>query len=91
MIVQVNYFTARDSCLSVVLMYIQNGWPDQVENDKLKTYFHYQTELSAQYACILWGHHMVIPPQGKTTVPQELYEGNCGITRMKSLACGVVW
>ena len=37
---QVKYFTARDSCLSQVLTYVQNGWPNQVQDDELKPYFH---------------------------------------------------
>ena len=32
-----------------------------------------------------------IPPQGRTTVLQELHGGHPGITRMKSLARGLIW
>jgi len=32
-----------------------------------------------------------VPPQGRTTVLQELHSGHPGITRMKSLARGIVW
>ena len=88
---QVKYFTTRDSCLSQVLTYVQNGWPNQVQDDELKPYFHRRTELSSHDGCILWGHCVVIPPQGRTTVLHELHGGHCGITRMKSLARGVVW
>ena len=34
---------------------------------------------------------MVVPLQGRNTVLQELHSGHPGITRMKSLACGIVW
>ena len=88
---QVKYFTARDSCLSQVLTYVQNGWPDQVQDDELKPYFHRRTKLSSHDGCILWGHRVVIQPQGKTTILHELHGGHCGTTRMKSLAWGVVW
>ena len=88
---QVKYFTTRDSCLSQVLTYVQNGWPNQVQDDELKPYFHRRTELSSHDGCILWGHCVVIPPQGRTTVLHELHGGHCGITWMKSLARGVVW
>jgi len=34
---------------------------------------------------------MIVPPQGKATVLQELHDAHPGISRMKSLACGIVW
>ena len=88
---QVKYFSARDPRISQVLTYVQNGWPDQVHDDELKPYWHHRIELSSHDGCLLWGHRVVIPPQGRTTVLQELHGGHCGITRMKSVARGVVW
>lgn len=35
---QVKYFTARDPCLSQVLNFVQNGWPNHVSKDELKPY-----------------------------------------------------
>lgn len=37
------------------------------------------------------GYRVIVPPQGRTTVLQELHGGHPGITHMKSLACGIVW
>ena len=88
---QVKYFTARDPCLSQVLTYVQKGWPDRVQQEQLKPYWHRRTELTSHDGCLLWGQRVVIPPQGRTTVLQELHGGHCGITRMKSLARTVVW
>ena len=34
---------------------------------------------------------MIVPPQGRTTVLQELHGGHPGMTRMKSLARGLLW
>ena len=34
---------------------------------------------------------MVIPPQGRKVVIQELHEGHPGITKMKSLARMYIW
>ena len=34
---------------------------------------------------------MIVPPQGRTTILQELHGGHPGITHMKRLACGIVW
>ena len=88
---QVKYFTARDSCLSQILTCIQNGWPDQVHDEELKPYWHHRTEISSHDGYVLWRYRVVIPPQGRTTVLQELHGGHCGITCMKSLACDMVW
>ena len=39
----------------------------------------------------MWGSRVIIPPQGRTAVLQELHEGNPGMTRMKALARMYVW
>ena len=88
---QVKYFTARDPCLSPVLTYVQKGWPDRVQEEQLKQYWHRRTELTSQDGCLFWGQRVIISPQGRTTVLQELHGGHCGITQMKSLARTVVW
>ena len=88
---QVKYYTARDPCLSQVLSFVQNGWPDQVSEESLKPYWRRRSELSIQFGCIMWGYRVIVPPQGQTTVLQELHGGHPGMTRMKSLARGIVW
>ena len=37
------------------------------------------------------GNRVVVPPQGRTTVLHELHSGHPCITRMQSLARGIVW
>ena len=88
---QVKYFTARDPCLSQVLTFVQRGWPNHVSKDELKPYWCRRTELSVQSGCLLWGYRVIVPPQGRTTVLQELHGGHPGMTRMKSLARGLLW
>ena len=88
---QVKYFTARDPCLSQVLTFVQNGWPNHVSKDELKPYWRRRTELSVQSGCLLWGYRVIVPPQGRTTVLQELHGGHPGMTHMKSLAHGILW
>ena len=88
---QVKYYTARDPCLSQVLTFVQNGWPDRVSEESLKPYWRCRSELSVQFGCIMWGYRVIVPPQGRATVLQELHGGHPGMTRMKSLACGIVW
>ena len=89
---QVKYFTACDPCLSQVLTFVQRGWPNHVSKDELKPYWRRRTELSVQSGCLLWGYRVIVPPQGRTTVLlQELHGGHPGMTRMKSLARGLLW
>ena len=88
---QVKYFIARDPCLLQVLTYVQKGWPDRVQQEQLKPYWHRRTELTSHDGCLLWGQRVAIPPQGRTTVLQELHGGHCGITWVKSFARTVVW
>ena len=88
---QVKYFTARDPCLSQVLTFVRRGWPNHVSKDELKPYWRRRTELSVQSGCLLWGYRVIVPPQGRTTVLQELHGGHPDMTRMKSLARGILW
>ena len=39
----------------------------------------------------MWGYRVIVSPQGRTTVLQELHGGHSGITHMKSLARGIIW
>ena len=48
-------------------------------------------ELSVEDDCILWGSRVVVPLPGHSPILQELHEGHPGISRVKSLACMVVW
>ena len=81
---QVKHFTARDPCLSQVLTFVQKGWPNNVSEDHMKPYWHRRNELYVQSDCILWGCRVIVPPQGRTIVLQELHGGHPGMTRMKS-------
>ena len=44
--------------------------------------------MSVWDGCILWGSRMVIPPQGRELVLQELHETH---PKMKSLARNYIW
>ena len=50
-----------------------------------------KAELSVEQGCLLWGHRVVIPPQLRTRVIDEIHEGHPGINRMKSFARSYVW
>ena len=38
-----------------------------------------------------WGNQVVIPPQGRIPILQELHECHPGVSRMKNLARNFVW
>ena len=41
--------------------------------------------------CILWGARVVIPPQGRKLVLEELHETPTGVSKLKALARSYVW
>lgn len=82
-----------DKILTKVSEYIHTQWPTTIE-DNLKPYGTRQLELSSQDGCILWGNRVVIIPQGRLQILQELHEGHPGVSRMKALSqtiCLVAW
>ena len=70
--------------------YVERGWPSTSE-ESLSTYSAKRNELSIFHGCVMWGSRVVIPPQGRSTVLQELHEGHPGMTKMKALARMYVW
>ena len=90
MTTHIRVWTRRDPILSKVKDYVKRGWP--TERDKeLSDYLSERTELSVYHGCILWGARVVVPPQGRKAVLQELHEGHPGMTRAKGLARMFVW
>ena len=65
--------------------FVLQGWPEQVAPE-LKPFFHCHNELSVGDNCIMWGHRVIILPQGRQQLPDELHVAHFGIERMKSLA-----
>ncbi len=84
-------WTAKDPVLSQVLRYLQTGWPSQTLDENFKPFLIRKAELSVLDGCILWGSRIVIPPQGRKLVLQELHETHPGCARMKSLARNYIW
>ena len=87
---QIARWTRQDPGMAKVLWYVYEGWPAGVE-EALKPYWLCRLELSSQDGCIVWGGRVVIPPRGRETVLTELKGGHPGVSRMKSLARGLVW
>ena len=83
-------WTSKDPVLSQVRRYLMVGWPDSVSTD-LKHYQNRSTELSTLDGCVLWGARVIVPPQGRAVVLDELHETHPGCTRMKALARSYIW
>ncbi len=83
-------WTERDTRLSRVLQYVQQGWPTEGDAE-VEPYSSRRLELSCFEGCVLWGSRVVVPPPGRQAVLQELHEGHPGINRMKALSRMYVW
>lgn len=86
-------WTQKDPVLSKVLRYSLTGWPEYISDtdSDTKPYFTRRAELSVTEGCILWGNRVIIPPQGREVLLQELHEGHLGMSKMKALARSVFW
>ena len=83
-------WTRRDPQLALIQQYLRSGWPNHC-SPNLQPYESRKDELSSLDGCIVWGTRVVIPPQGRVAVLQELHSGHPGMARMKSLARMYVW
>ena len=89
--VDIAKFTRRDPTLSRVYELTLNGWPAAATADNLKPYFQRRHELSTENGCILWGRRVIIPPQLRDRLLEDLHETHPGMCRMKSLARSYLW
>ena len=87
---QIRQWTTHDPILSRVRTLVQQGWQD-TNDANLKPFQKRKNELSLHDGCVLWGSRVVVPPQGRNKIKQELHEGHPGATRMKALARSFVW
>ena len=89
---QIRTWTNKDPLLSRVRKLVQCGFPEHLKSDNdLKPYLQRRFELSVQDQVLLWGQRVVVPPQGRTRVLDELHNAHPGIARMKALARSLVW
>ena len=88
---QIKAWTEKDPVLSRVYSQVQFGWSITEPNEDLKSYLHRKDELSVLKGCVLWGARVIVPPQGRLIILDQLHETHPGISRMKSLARCFVW
>ena len=82
--------TLTDPILSKVLTFVQQGWPNQVQ-DELQPYYTRRNELTIEANCLLWGRKVVVPEKLQSLVLEELHTAHPGIVRMKSVARVHIW
>ena len=87
---QVQKWTQSDLVLFRVKNFTPSGWPWRVD-EPLKPFFERKNDLSLEDGCILSGSRVVIPPQGRDRVLEELHQAHPGSSRMKVVARSYVW
>nr|XP_055046280.1 LOW QUALITY PROTEIN: uncharacterized protein K02A2.6-like [Misgurnus anguillicaudatus] len=88
---QIKAWTEQDKTLSKVKRFVMQGWSAATQDGDMAPYEKRKEELSVQDGCILWGSRVVVPPQGRARVLEEVHLAHPGISRMKSLARSFVW
>lgn len=87
---QIAQWTKQDPNMAKVVRCVLEGWPDNPD-EELRSYWNRRLELSVHDGCIVRGGRVVVPSKGREHVLSELHSGHPGISRMKSLARGLVW
>ena len=88
--VQIKAWTSKDPVMSKVKETILNG-QQLPETDNFKPYCSRYSELSVHDGCILWGSRVVVLPNGRPGMIEQLHMSHPGICRMKGLARSYVW
>ena len=88
---QIKQWTKENPLLSQVRDMVLHGWPNSLQDESLRPYYNRKWELSCDDDCLLWGTRIVIPPQGRKLILEQLHSTHVGISRMKSLGRSFVW
>ncbi|XP_061506314.1 uncharacterized protein K02A2.6-like [Anopheles gambiae] len=84
--------TGKDSILSKVLHFTQNGWPhNTIYTGELASFYARREALSAVDECLLFGERVIIPNSLQERCLRQFHRGHPGIQRMKSLARSYVY
>lgn len=84
-------WTSKDPVLSCVRRFLMTGWPDDKLGDEFRPYASRKSELSVLDGCLLWASRIIVPPQGRQLVLEELHDTHPGVSKMKALARAYVW
>lgn len=83
--------TRRDSILGKLFNYIRYGFPNTMEDLKLKAYFNKKEELYIENEVIMWGYRILVPTKCRNNLLRELHSCHEGIVKMKTTARSYFW
>ncbi|KAL2077680.1 hypothetical protein ACEWY4_027184 [Coilia grayii] len=85
--------TSSDSTLSLVMEMVVTGrFPPAKDSDgSLAPYLTRKDELSVLQGCLMWGNRVIVPPNLRQRVLEELHVGHPGVVKMKAIARSYVW
>jgi transposase InsO family protein len=83
-------WTLSDPVLSQVRHFVEHGWPIATP-DGLSPYSSRKSEISVQQGILMWGNRVIVPPQAREILLNELHMTHPGIVRMKGLARSHLW
>lgn len=83
--------TKRDQLLSKIYGYILFGWPSVSKCEDEKPYFSRKQDLVVDMDCIVYKYRIVIPPNLRSHVLNEIHEGHLGMNKMKNLSRSYVY
>ncbi|XP_062505568.1 uncharacterized protein K02A2.6-like [Corticium candelabrum] len=88
---QLRRWTEQDITVAKVRSYTLSGSPRTNSEATLEPYWRRRVELCVLGGCVLWGSQVIIPPQARKKVLEELHACHPGAARMKGLARSYVW
>lgn len=88
---EISIATKYDPILSKVLDFVNNGWPNHIQDAELKPFSDKTLQLSVDRGCLLWGNRVVIPATHREEILLLLHSEHPGESKMKSLARSYTW
>ena len=71
--------------------YIITGWPEKMSDDTLHPFFIRRHELSAEQGRIICSLRVVVPPNWRRRLIDDLHKGHMGMTRVKGVDRICLW
>ena len=84
-------WTDREPRISRVRSLILEGWPEGLKSEDLQPYYQKRKNLSVLDGFSLGVSRVVVPPQGRERVTEELHATHPGIVKMRvwhAVTCG---
>lgn len=83
---------AKDIALSSIKEYVLKGWPEkQSFNKEALVYYKHRNEISLNEGLLCYKDRIIIPPEMRKIVLQQIHTGHQGITKSKLRAREALW